>query len=313
MNSEIKKQISPKRKNFKELKGMKVPKSVEAKYRNNLVALTKMVQKDIVEEIISLFDKKYVIDSSVVVDGTEEVLFMYTAKMRQLREKYEAMKPLYFAAASKMGVDTSRLLKKRFYSVLKQSTGVQPDLAEIVGEEGIGTALEFEVENNVNLIKSIPTAYLDRVNTLVKKNYLKGGVSDKALVEELLPLLRKELRELGPKAIKRAKLIARDQTSKIAASLDKVRQTNLGIEEYIWSNSKDRRVRGNPSGLYPDVPKNKNHWDREGQVFRWDSPPADGHPGEAINCRCIAIPVIKKEGIDTKEIMESVRNKMRKK
>jgi uncharacterized protein with gpF-like domain len=28
------------------------------------------------------------------------------------------------------------------------------------------------------------------------------------------------------------------------------------------------------------------------QVFRWDDPPEDGHPGQAINCRCRAEPFI---------------------
>jgi uncharacterized protein with gpF-like domain len=32
------------------------------------------------------------------------------------------------------------------------------------------------------------------------------------------------------------------------------------------------------------------HFDREGRTFTWADPPDDGHPGEAINCRCQAEP-----------------------
>lgn len=34
-----------------------------------------------------------------------------------------------------------------------------------------------------------------------------------------------------------------------------------------------------------------SHTDYDDQVFRWDEPPAGGHPGQAHNCRCYAEPV----------------------
>ncbi len=44
---------------------------------------------------------------------------------------------------------------------------------------------------------------------------------------------------------------------------------------YKWRTQKDNRVR-------------KEHMEREGKVFNWDTPPFDGHPGEPYNCRCWA-------------------------
>ncbi|MEH6721116.1 MAG: phage minor head protein [Aurantimonas endophytica] len=55
------------------------------------------------------------------------------------------------------------------------------------------------------------------------------------------------------------------------------RQQALGIGQYIWRSRDDRRVR-------------PLHAAYDDQVFDWDEPPEDGHPGEAINCRCIAEP-----------------------
>lgn len=52
-----------------------------------------------------------------------------------------------------------------------------------------------------------------------------------------------------------------------------------GIEEYIWRTAGDNRVR--PAHIL-----------RNGKKFKWDRPPLDGHPGMAIRCRCVAIPVI---------------------
>ena len=56
---------------------------------------------------------------------------------------------------------------------------------------------------------------------------------------------------------------------------------------------------GNPGGLYPEGNAvHGNHWEREGQEFRWDQPPEDGHPGQPIECRCSAEPIIDLEELD---------------
>ena len=87
----------------------------------------------------------------------------------------------------------------------------------------------------------------------------------------------------------RATVIARDQTSKINTALTQARNEEVGISEYIWRTAGDIRVVGTPGGLYPKGNRiHGNHYKRNGQTFRWDSPPEDGHPGFAINCRCVA-------------------------
>jgi len=54
---------------------------------------------------------------------------------------------------------------------------------------------------------------------------------------------------------------------------DKNADTKKG--KYTWHTVGDGNVR--PS-----------HAERNGKVFSWDTPPDDGHPGEAYNCRCTA-------------------------
>jgi SPP1 gp7 family putative phage head morphogenesis protein len=77
----------------------------------------------------------------------------------------------------------------------------------------------------------------------------------------------------------RAELIARDQTLKLAGAINQARQEAAGVERYVWSTSGDERVRDEHQAL-------------DGQTFSWDSPPEPGHPGEDIQCRCIALPII---------------------
>jgi len=62
-----------------------------------------------------------------------------------------------------------------------------------------------------------------------------------------------------------------------AGLINQLRQEDLGIERYVWRSQDDPKVRD-------------SHAEYDDQVFRWDDPPAGGHPGEAHNCRCYAEP-----------------------
>jgi len=78
----------------------------------------------------------------------------------------------------------------------------------------------------------------------------------------------------------RYEFIARDQTAKLVAELDRLRQEQIGVEEYDWNTSRDERVRS-------------QHQKQHGKRYRWDQPPPDtGHPGEDYQCRCVARAVL---------------------
>lgn len=79
----------------------------------------------------------------------------------------------------------------------------------------------------------------------------------------------------------RMELIAHDQIGKLNGQLTGLRQVALGIDEYVWETRMDDKVR-------------PEHRRRQGKTFRWSEPPNDGHPGEAIRCRCWASPKVKK-------------------
>lgn len=170
------------------------------------------------------------------------------------------------------------------------------DFANIIDGPDIAADLEMAITRNVDLIKSISQQHFADVGQAVLDNYrgvpLTGGVS-----------LQDRLKRIGNISKNRAKFIARDQTAKLTGDLNQLRQADNGIEEYIWRNAGDQRVVGNPSGLYPKGTRaHGNHWDREGEVFRWDSPPSDGHPGHAPNCRCYAAPKLDLEKIKAKYV-----------
>jgi SPP1 gp7 family putative phage head morphogenesis protein len=123
---------------------------------------------------------------------------------------------------------------------------------------------------NTRLIQSIPEQYLDQVQNIALSGF-QTGESTKSIRDKI------EARYQVSKS--RAQLIARDQISKLNGELTQLRQTELGIKKYRWITAGDERVRD-------------EHRQRDGKVFSWDDPPHDGHPGQPINCRCVAQPIL---------------------
>lgn len=130
--------------------------------------------------------------------------------------------------------------------------------------------------DNVALITSIADRLLDDVFRTVTESVIHGT---------RVETLAREIRERYSVSDSRARLIARDQTLKANASLTQERHKEAGVSRYVWSSSRDERVRPIHALL-------------DGFVFDWSDPPItaeDGstnHPGEDYQCRCIAIPVL---------------------
>ena len=142
-------------------------------------------------------------------------------------------------------------------------------------------AIQDFTRENISLINSVATEYIDKVEKIVL-----NGIRSGTRVEEIANSIKMS----SNISMNRAKFIARDQIGKFNGSLSKTRQTSLGIKKYTWRTSRNERVRGNPSGLYPDA--HPSHFAREGKVFEWDKPPEGGHPGMDYGCQCVAEGVI---------------------
>lgn len=153
---------------------------------------------------------------------------------------------------------------------LKNQTGI--DLSAYLGNSpNIAEKVNAMTTANVQLIKSIRSQYLDKVQNAVTQAMVNGTLN-KDLVQQI--------KDIGKTTEKRAAFIARDQSSKLNAALTQARHEDVGITKYMWSTSGDERVR-------------ESHAEKDGQVFEYANPPADtGNPGHDFNCRCVAIPVL---------------------
>lgn len=168
---------------------------------------------------------------------------------------------------------------RRFNEAARAAIGI--DLGRIIVGEGLSNNIEAAVQRNVALIRGLTGDVAKRLEAQLLAALTQG--LNNAEIAKIIT------REFGI-GRRRAGLIARDQAASFNGSLNRIRQTAMGVTEYVWSSSLDERVRGNPSGRYPNA--RPSHWDREGKTFKWSAPPEDGHPGQPINCRCTARAVI---------------------
>jgi SPP1 gp7 family putative phage head morphogenesis protein len=168
---------------------------------------------------------------------------------------------------------------RRFNEAARAAIGI--DLGRVIVGEGLTNNIEAAVQRNVALIRGLTGDVAKRLESSLLQA-LTQGVNN----AEIAKIIG---REFGISR-KRAALIARDQAASFNGNLNRIRQTAMGVTEYVWSSSLDSRVRGNPEGKYPRA--TPSHWAREGKTFKWSEPPEGGAPGEAIQCRCVAKAVI---------------------
>lgn len=259
------------RKSERKGKAIRPDKKLEVRYRNNLFRINRTLQDEYLR--LGRLIKDGQINQADALRRLDDI-----DQSMQLRLGQDAR-----MMASTVVEQANETNRDRMQTMFKNVFGI--DVFGIVDDLGLREQLDGMIEENIGLIKTIPQDSLQRARNAVTANFrgetLPGGS------------LMQELQRIGGITKNRARLIARDQTSKLNSSINQARQQSIGVEEYVWRTSKDERVVGNPSGLYPKGNrKHMNHWDREGKRFRWDSPPPDGHPGQAINDRCRAEPVI---------------------
>lgn len=146
------------------------------------------------------------------------------------------------------------------------------------GEPGLQPLFEAAIKENVSLIKSVGENYFGEIEKILIRE-TADGVRWEDMADQL--------QERYGIAERHANLIARDQAGKLFGDLNRIRQTDLGINGYVWRTMEDNRVR-------------EEHQLRDGDEFQWEKPPEDGNPGEPIQCRCYGEP-------DLKPIMASIR------
>lgn len=267
-------QNKTKRKTVKIGRPLRPSRGVRKRYEDALLALTQNLKGQ--TRILS----------ALFAGGSTQADLMVRARM-MYREAQAEFDRASEALARSFVDDTTQEHKTRYDNMVKSALGVE--FASIIDGEDMMTALNSALAENASLIESIPQQHHARVSRAIVDHFAGN-------LPQGLP---KRLQEIYKIDENRARFIARDQTASLTSAITEQRNKESGFDEYIWRNQQDRRVVGNPSGLYPRGNKrHQDHWNREGKVFKWSKPPRDGHPGKPINCRCFAQPKIDVEKLN---------------
>lgn len=206
----------------------------------------------------------------IAMDGTRELRAAMRRLGRRWQGRFDALAgelAEYFATSASRRVDTALadMLRKAGFTVRFTLSPAQRQ------------AISGIVQENVALIRSIPSQHFASVEQAVMRSVAQGGrLSD----------LTRELEQRHGVTRRRATRIAHSQNRMATASLAKARQLEAGITKARWLHSAGGREPRPQhvafSGKLYDVAKGHDFGDGFGYVW----------PGTAPGCRCVSVPVI---------------------
>lgn len=209
------------------------------------------------------------------------------------------------ASAIDVGQRASRWNNKEWQKTLRKVVGV----GFLTAEPGLRDQLRLFVQTNANLITKLQADKISEIQGVIERGFAQGLRHTE---------VAKQVMEKAKTTKTRARLIARDQVSKLNGRLTQMRQEEAGVSKYIWRDSDDTRVR-------------TSHANMDGKLGRWDdaslyatvSAPnkwksrsginaVELHPGQDILCRCFAEPWIEELAPELQEearVEEEARKK----
>lgn len=208
------------------------------------------------------------------VDRIEDVM----GRIQQLadRERERAVQ-----RALELGGEINNFNRQQQVRIAMATLGVNPFSGT---EDWLQSELQSFARENVALIKDLTDSTIIQDIEGIAQRGVRGGESLQDLTDEI-----QQRFEVGRS---RARLIARDQVSKLNGQLTQYRQQEIGIETYTW------RIADNSERTRED------HRAMDGRTCRWDDPTVyldedsgqwrprssiggvELHPGEDYQCRC---------------------------
>lgn len=213
----------------------------------------------------------------------------YNEQMRNFQNS-EPFNSFVYSAVRRMVTPLAIQNMKTWRKAAKKSTK-NPYLYKLLMREinnGLKNDINIQIEENANLIKTLPTDVAKKVTKDIEEMALKG-----MRASEIAKVIREQTDKHSRAS---AKLIARTEVSKTTTALTKARCDNLDLHWYVWRTAEDGdRVR-------------KSHRIMEGVLVNWNEPPSpealageksvgNYHAGNIWNCRCYPEPLIEIDDI----------------
>lgn len=243
---------------------------IRKSYKKDIISLPNEMERDIRQTLVTEFRRQAEHEKAdMAMDGVADWVahvgdYLSTTWSKRLNNLVpEIVEAFVSKTITNYESQLKAQMRKAGFTVRFQVTPFQRD------------ALQAAVENNVGLIKSIGSQYLESVQSQVWQCITNGYD---------LSTLSKDLKKHYEISVRRADLIARDQGAKAHAAIEKAKRQELGITKAIWLHS---HASGKPR---------PSHLKANGKVFDVNKGMyLDGEwvqPGELINCRCVSRSII---------------------
>lgn len=203
--------------------------------------------------------------------------------------RYDALRRGFLSTLSDIDVNLDAMIaqKSRTKEAYKKTVWwMQEDFAKSVRAISIPPALS-ETQSEM-----IASEYGENLNKYIKKwsagniLELREKVQTHAYAGRRAQALEGLIRENYGVSQRKAKFLARQETSLLLSKFRESRYSDVGVRKYRWSTSHDERVRS-------------DHRHLNGKIFCFDEPPvtdkrtgARNNPGEDFGCRCVAIGLV---------------------
>lgn len=251
------------------LRPVRPPVAIEREYHKKLKALVQKMNKSLFWWLRSEYRK--------VTDAPMSDLRKKLKELHKYWEKVyneEADKLAEWFASHVQAYTTSNL--QRQFSRAKLAT-LGFDLKFTYHSRKERDIFRSIIEQNVNLIKSIASEHLTRVEGVVLRGIETGHD---------LSRMTDDLESAFGVSERRAAMIARDQTAKATNNLSRQRLLDYGVSKGKWMHTASGKT------------YRESHVDMDGTIYDIEEGCYDDdygdyiQPGELVNCRCVCIPVL---------------------
>lgn len=198
--------------------------------------------------------------------------FIDTDALSHALDRYaQILEPWARAVSGRMIAEVAARDEKAWMQAARQ---MGMSLKSEMAEAPTGARMRELLEEQVRLIKSLPTEAAERVHKLTSEGITKGLRASE---------ISAEIMKTGAVTKSRADLIAVTEVGRTATTLTQARAESVGSTHYRWRTAGDSDVRA-------------SHRAMAGKIVAWNDPPTldnlTGHAGALPRCRCYPEPIL---------------------
>jgi SPP1 gp7 family putative phage head morphogenesis protein len=249
---------------------IKTPYNLELEYYRYLKFIIEQIHKRFENIVVNGMNKQYIREQ--VED--ESYITRFKRLINEFNEKID--KQFDLQRILKIAGDTVNFVynyNETLWTAQLRNFGI--DLKKDISYRFLKDYLKMRVQSNVLIITKLKDDVISSLEETIYRNF-EQGKTHKELAQELNEKLRIDKRK--------AVLIARNEIKNTNTQLNKKRMQEYGIEKAIWETAEDERVRSD-----------HRHFQGKEYVVGIGLKNSEGiyeEVGEAINCRCVAIPIL---------------------